>query len=273
MDVDPARRRWAVRKLLASALLLSAVMTVRADEATDRLAKELVGVVRDPRQGVTQRVEAARTLAKLGPQASAVVPDLVAQLKRLQGDELEPLQEAVIETLGAIGSPSKVALATLAATKGRSTDIDQAIKQTTRQILSADDAKDVKALIEQTTSRDVGLRLRAVKTLGVMRGDAVVALPALTLALGDPDSDVRRAAVAAMRLIQPLARPSRELIQAIVVDLQDPDDNIRLMAVRTLAKLGTAAASALPALTPLLNDPDKDVRRAAGDAVVRLGGP
>jgi len=262
-----------VRKLLAFAFLLTAFATARADEAADRLAKELVGVVRDPRQGVTQRVEAARTLTKLGSQAAVVVPDLIAQLKRLQGDELEPLQEAVIETLGAIGASTKPSLHTRATTKGRSGHIDQAIKQTTRQILTADDTKDVKALIEHITSRDVGLRLRAVKTLGGMKGDAVVALPALTLALADGDSDVRRAAVAAIRLIQPQARPSKEIIQAIVADLQDPDDGIRLLAVRTLGKLGTAASAAIPALTPLLTDPDKDIRRAAGEAITKLGGP
>ena len=87
-----------MRRLFVCLLLLLAAGAARADEATDRLAKELVGVVRDPRQGVIQRVEAARTLAKLGPQAAVVVPDLIAQVQRLKGDELEPLQEAVIET-------------------------------------------------------------------------------------------------------------------------------------------------------------------------------
>lgn len=262
-----------MRKFLVIALLLTVSAVARADEAADRLAKELVGVVRDPRQGVTQRVEAARTLTKLGPLAAGVVPDLIAQLKRLQGDELESLQEAVIETLGAVGSASKPALATLATTKGRSVDIDLAIKQTTRQILAADDTRDIKALIEQTTSRDVGLRLRAVKTLGGMRADALVALPALILALSDSDGDVRRAAVAALRLIQPQAKPSKELLQAIVSDLQDPDDGVRLLAVRSLGKLGRDASAAIPSLTPLLTDPDKDIRRAVGEAIIKLGGP
>lgn len=262
-----------MRVLVGLFWLLSVAALGRADEATDRLAKELVGVVRDPRQGETQRVEAARTLGKLGPQAAVVVPDLIAQLKRLKGDELEALQAAVIETLGAIGSAAKAALPTLATVKGRTIDLDLAIKQTTRQILAADDTRDLKALIEQTTSRDVGLRLRAVKTLGGLKADAAAAVPAVTLALSDPDGDVRRAAVATLRLIQPQSKPSKELIQAIVVDLADADDNVRLNAVRTLGKLGPAASAALPALQPLLNDLDKDVRRAAGEAIIKLSGP
>jgi HEAT repeat protein len=261
-----------MRRLTGCLVLLALAGIARADEATDRLAKELVGVVRDPRQGVPQRVEAARTLAKLGPQAAAVVPDLIAQMQRLKGDELEPLQEAVIETLGAIGSAAKPALPALATTTGRTTDIDQAIKQTTKQILAAEDTRDVKALVEQTTSRDAGLRLRAVKTLGGLKADAVGAVPALTLALADADGDVRRAAVAAIRLIQPQAKPSKELVQAIAADLKDPDDNVRLNAVRTLGKLGSAAAAAMPALEPLLSDPDKDVRRAAAEAMLKLAG-
>ena len=51
-----------MRRLSGCLVLLALAAVARADEATDRLAKELVGVVRDPRQGVTQRVEAARTL-------------------------------------------------------------------------------------------------------------------------------------------------------------------------------------------------------------------
>lgn len=262
-----------MRVLVGLILLLSVVSLGRADEATDRLAKELVGVVRDPRQGEPQRVEAARTLGKLGPQAAVVVPDLIAQLKRLKDDELESLQAAVVETLGTIGSAAKAALPTLATVKGRTIDLDLAIKKSTRQILLADDTRDVKALVEQTTSRDVGLRLRAVKTLGSLKAEAAAAVPAVVWALNDPDGDVRRAAVTALRLIQPQAKPSKELIQAIVVDLTDPDDNLRLNAVRTLGKLGTAASAALPALQPLLTDPDKDVRRAAGEAIIKLGGP
>lgn len=262
-----------MRKLLAVVLVGGAIGSVQADEATDRLAKELVGVVRDPRQGVTQRVEAARTLAKLGSQAAVVVPDLTAQLKRLKGEELEPLQEAVIETLGAIGSAAKPALPTLATTTGRTIDLDLAIKQSTRQILLADDTRDVKALIEQVSSRDVGVRLRAVKTLGTLKADAATAVTVLSFALSDADGDVRRAAVAALRLIQPQAKPTKELIQAIVADLKDPDDSVRLLAVRNLGKLGQAASAAIPALEPLLTDPDKDIRRAAGEALIKLGGP
>ena len=43
-------------------------------------ARQLAATVRDPRVGLWSRVEAARTLAKMGPRAVVAVPDLVAQL-------------------------------------------------------------------------------------------------------------------------------------------------------------------------------------------------
>jgi HEAT repeat protein len=259
------------RVLIGLAVFMVGV--AHADEATDKLAKELVGVVRDPRQGVRERTEAARTLGKLGPRAAAVVPDLIAQLKRLRGDEMEPLQEAVIDALGEIGSAAKPALPTLAVNVNRTIDLDLAVRRATDQILLSDDARDLKALLQQLRSREVGLRLRAAKSLGALKVDADAAGPALTEAMADPDGDVRRAAVAAYRLIRPEVQPPKEMVQALVADLKDPDDGVRLLAVRTLGRLGRRAAEATPAVEPLLADPDRDVRKAAADTLVRLSLP
>lgn len=254
-------------------LLLGTGGWLRADEATDHLARELVRLTNDPRLSVRERVEATRTLGKLGPKAAVVVPDLIAQLKRLRGTELELLQEAVIDTLGAIGSAAKTALPTLATNVDRSIDLDLAVKRATEQILQASDSRDVSALVQQLSSRDASQRLRAAKALAELKADAVTAVPALTVALSDPDADVRRAVVSAVRQIQPGAKPSKELIQAIMADLDDPDDGMRLLAVRALGRFGNAAAVAIPQVEKLLNDPDRDVRKAAADALVRLSLP
>lgn len=254
-------------------LLVVAAAPARADEATDKLAKELVEVVRDPRLGAHQRAAAARTLGALGPRAAVVVPELIGQLTRLRGDELEPLQEAVIDALGAIGSAAKPSLPVLAAATRRSIDLDLAVKRSTTLILTADDRRDVQALMRQLDSRDAGTRLRAAKSLGGLKAEAAEAVPALTAAMADPDAEVRRAAVAAVRLIRPSARPSAEMVQAVVADLKDPDDGVRLLAVRSLGRFGAAAAAAVPAVEAMLADPDRDVRRAAADALVRLSLP
>jgi HEAT repeat protein len=251
-------------------LLTWACGTLRADEATDQLAKELVDVVRDVRLDLRERVAAAKMIGKLGSRAAGVVPDLIAQLKRTRGAESELLQEAVIDTLASIGSAAKPALPTLAANMNRSIDLDLAVKRASEQIISADDAQDVIALTRQLSSRDVGLRLRAAKALGGLRLNSLSALPALRAALSDSDGDVRRAAATAIRLIQPDAKPTKELLQVLVLDLTDPDDGIRLLAVRSLGRYGTAASSTLPEVEKLLTDPERDVRKAAADAMTRM---
>ncbi len=259
--------------VLALLAAVAASPPVRADEADDLLARQLAAVVRNTRLTERPRTEAARALARMGPKASAAVPQLVQQLDRLRGTEFATLQEAVIDALGLIGPAARPALPALVRTTDRNIDLDVAIKKTTAAILFAGDDRDVAGLVEQLSSADASLRLRAAKALGGYRAGAASALPDLTIALADLDGDVRRAVIAALRQIQPNAKPSKELLQALVLDLRDPDDAIRLQAVRALGKLGPTAGSAAPALEPLLADPEKDIRKATADALGRISPP
>lgn len=257
--------RWAC------VLVLLLPVAARADEADDALALQLAAVLRDPRIELRERVEAAHTLTKLGPKAAAAVPQLQAQVQRSRGVELENLQLAVIETLGAIGAPARPVLPALARVSGRSIDIDLAQKKATDQILLADDFRDILALMRQLRSRDASLRLRATKAIGALQADGILALPALTVALEDEDGDVRRGAIAALRLIRPDTLPRKEIAKALQLDLKDDNDANRLAAVRALARLGDAAAPALPLLEGLLTDPDGEIRKAAAAAIARIG--
>jgi HEAT repeat protein len=258
--------RWGI--VLAALVVIPPVG--RADENDDALARKMVGVVRDFRQPTATRVEAARTLTKLGARAAVAVPDLVAVLDRLRGSEQETLQEAVVEALGQMGSAAKVALPSLAKATRRTIDIDLAIKSSTDLILNASDSQDIDALTQLLQSRDASLRVRAAKALGDLGPAARAAVPGLLAALADPDGDVRRTTITAVRLIQPNAPPPEALIRALATDLRDPDANLRLQAARTLGRLGAAAASAAPDLAALRTDPDPDVRRAAADAFGRI---
>jgi len=259
-----------MRQLLVLAAFLCGPAGLRADDSDDQLARQLSGMVRDPRQAVGARVEAARMIGKIGPRASAAVPDLVTVLDRLRGTELEPVQEAVIDALGLIGAPSKTALPSMARAAPRGTDIEQAVKRSTALILAASDSQDIDALVRQLTDRDSSLRLRAVKALGIIGPAARVAAPNILTALEDSDADVRRAAVVALRLILPNERPTQAVVRAIAADLQDPDPTVRAATARALGRLGRAAVSAAPLIEPLLSDPDPDVRRAAADALGRI---
>jgi HEAT repeat protein len=245
-----------------------------ADESDDELTRKLAAVVRDPRQQVSSRVEAARMIGQLGPRAPAAVPDLIQVLNRLQGAELEPVQEAIIHALGQIGSPAKAALPTMAKASSRTIDIELAARRSTALILAASDSQDVDALMRQLQDRDSSIRLRAVKALGNLGPAARIAMPNLLTALQDTDADVRRATVNALRVIVPDAPPSSAIVKAIAVDLQDADPLVRAATARTLGRLGRAALSAAAQLEVLLSDPDPDVRRAATEALARItGGP
>lgn len=263
-----------MKRLLALVSLLVLPAVACADEGDDQLARQLASVVRDPRQLIAARTEAARMIGKLGPRAPAAVPDLIRVLERLRGDELEPVQEAIIDALGMIGAPSKAALPMMAQAASRSTDIEQATKRATALILAASDSQDIDALMRQLQDRDSSFRLRAVKALGNLGPAAKIAIPNLLTALQDTDADVRRAAVTALRVIVPNAPPIAAIVQAIAVDLQDPDPLVRAATARALGRLGRPAVGAAVALEVLLSDPDPDVRRAAADALARItGGP
>jgi HEAT repeat protein len=261
-----------MRIILVFALPVLLPLSAPADEGDDELARKLAAVVRDPKQQVSARVEAARMIGLMGPRAPAAVPDLIRVLERLQGAELEPVQEAIISALGQIGAPAKQALPTMARAAARSVDIEQAARRSTALILAASDSQDVDALMRQLQDRDSSFRLRAVKALGNLGPAAKIAVPNLLTALQDTDADVRRAAVNALRMIVPDAPPSTAIVKAIAVDLQDPDPLVRAATARALGRMGRAAISAAIQLEMLLSDPDPDVRKAASDALSRITG-
>lgn len=259
-----------MRYVIVTVGMLTAVPVARADEADDRLARQLAAVVRDPRLRLAQRVEAARTLGKLGALAGAAVPDLTAQLDRLRGAEHERLQETIVDTLGRIGSAARPALPAVARTSGRTVDIDLAIKRATDTILAATDSQNVTALIQQVQSREPAVRLRGIRALRDLGPAARYALPDLQTALNDADAEVRRAAIGAVQAVQPEAPPSEQIVRSIALDLRDPLPDVRLLAVRSLSRYGRRAAVAAESLQPLLSDPDPDVRKAAADALARI---
>jgi HEAT repeat protein len=259
-----------MRRVLVLVAVLAAPGLARADESDDELARQLGRMVRDFRLTTAARSEAAHTLAKLGPRAAAAVPDLVIVFDRLRGNEQELLQEAIVEALGQIGGAARPALPNLARGVYRSADIDLAIRRNTDLILTAPASVEIDLLVRQLISRDPSTRLRATKALADIGPPARGAIPALQVALGDSDGDVRRGAIAALRLIDPNAKPSDQLVKAIAVDLRNPDPNLRLVAARILGRMGPAAAAAAPDLDGARSDPDPDVRRAAADAFAHV---
>ncbi len=240
----------------------------RAQDIEDPLARDLANLVRDRLAPIGARVEATNNLAKLGSRAAPAVPELTRQLSILTRPDTAPLQEAIAKALGTIGSAARSAIPTMTRAVGRDLDLDLAIKRSTNAILAAGD-DDVATLIQLLRSRDDAQRLRAAKALARLGPPARASVVELGNVLADPDADVRRTALAALRSIQGKVLPA-DAASVFVLDLQNVDEDVRYQAAKNLGRLGRDAAAALPALQPLLADPSPDVRRAAAEAIARL---
>jgi HEAT repeat protein len=93
-------------------------------------------------------------------------------------------------------------------------------------------------------------------------------LPSVAEELAHPDARVRRGALDVLEMSGSLALPA---LPALTRALHDPDRFVRWSAVRTVGKLGPAAApETRDELKRLLHDPDGDLRKAAAHALERL---
>jgi hypothetical protein len=137
----------------------------------------------------------------------------------------------------------------------------------------------VPALARALGSRDVSLRSNAALALGVLSGgwwrsdksmiDISAALPALTIALQDPDFRTRGLAAQTVGNIGAQASPA---VPALVKLLTSDDEGLRNSACIGIRGIGPPARDALPALRSALSDPSRDVRRFAELAIASIEG-
>ena len=122
-------------------------------------------------------------------------------------------------------------------------------------------------LVEDLRSPDAAAVDRAVRQLVEMGEPAV---PALVLALKDPEARVRNAAASALWGLGPKAR---DAVPTLAEALADGDDGVRLGVVMALESIGRDAAAAVPALARAVRDRDGNVRLWAAKALAKIGPP
>lgn len=103
-----------------------------------------------------------------------------------------------------------------------------------------------------------------------LQPNAPAVVDALVGALADTSDAVRVAAAAALSNAGRRASAAAPGVARLLADSAHP--HVRRQAVVVLRALGSASAGAsVPALTPVLRDPDPEVRRAAAEALGSLG--
>lgn len=113
------------------------------------------------------------------------------------------------------------------------------------------------------------VRREALRSLGKLRErasiDPQVVVPALLDALKDSDASVRTIAVTYLGIVRD---NPRDEVAGLITALKDSEPSVRGAAAGALSAYGAQADSAVPALHKAETDPDDDVKREAGRALV-----
>lgn len=133
-----------------------------------------------------------------------------------------------------------------------------------------DDAQPAASALVRTSLSDPDrfVRWAAARTVGKMKPEPSLAVPALARLLADPDLDVRKTAAYALEQYGPDAAAA---VPALARAAGTGDYEIRVAALHALEGIGTEAAPAVPAMVATLSHPDSRVRRAGAEVIGRFG--
>jgi HEAT repeat protein len=240
---------------------------------------------------VDVRAQAATALGEIGPAARAACQPLVKALADPGLDVRAHAAQALRRLGPVVVKPLADALS----------DPQPGVRQRAAQALGllGKDAKPaVPRLIEAVKNDHIGLRLAAIAALGAIGPEAKDSLPTLVQALQMQHLETQLQAYSAILLISiddpaTMAAILREVnqkarwatpyllaqfgpkpehaVKPLMLQLQDPDPNVRAAAALALGQLEPATApEAIPALFKLLKDPVPPVRLCAAVALSRL---
>lgn len=205
---------------------------------------------------------AVESIAVVGSDAAIAVPVL---LRNLNAPD-ESFRRKTAAALGAIGSPSQLAIPSLV--EVLAFDESLAVRDAAETALADIGGPALSALMHFLGDEDPQLRERSVRALGSMKQTAAPAVPKLKERLKDPEPQVRFIAAKSLWQIQGTADDS---LPVFVETLKSADRQLRMQAFRTLTtELGEEAAAARASLLKLKDHSDPSVRQAAQKALERI---
>ena len=173
------------------------------------------------------RRAAAKALAEAGADAKPAI----TALSRALSDKDLFVRRFAAQALGEIGPDAKSAIKPLSeALKDPRKEVAEAAATALGKIGAAEPL----AALVADTKRDTGPRRRAIEALGMMKGDAKSAVPALIAAL--KDKDLRIEAAEALGEIGPDASPALKELDAIAAS-KERDRNFKKAVTDAIKKI------------------------------------
>lgn len=227
------------------------------EQELDKRVALLASAMSDPDPGVCWN--AARELAKLGPRASAALPELARALRGHDATTALWARFAIVKITGETAKHLPLFLRALEDKRIYPGMAGFAIAG-----LGVDAREAVPILIRQLEDPNPDNRWSAAGALASMGAEARDAVPALREAIRDTDEKVRWYTVWALGEMGPEAR---DAVPELTAALDDFDDDVRGYAARALGRIGPDAAAAVPALRTLLEDENGAVCEGARAAL------
>lgn len=257
------------RRRLASLVLLCAVYSAQAQEASARVTVTMDGG-RVMVEAENARVE--DVAAAIAAQAGIVLRSGKALegviTRRFTADSVESAMRRVLDSASVVmvyapGTPAVLEQVWIYGPRGEAPVIGRSPLAHSQPSDSAEPESAVEELLERLQDEpDVEARRLALQRLARMRGEA--ATEALLEALADEQPQVREEAVRALA-----TRPEESALLGLgQAAFGDEDPKVRLAAVRALEGRGGTRARAF--LEAALEDPDPEVRSSVAGALQRM---
>ncbi len=220
----------------------------------------------------------------------ALVADPMGNIQRIIFEQrgLKPQQQPLVELDSVTGLRSPKSLTKLSSPTGIETPTLDDLRKGLKSSNVNDRIEVLKILIQQQglvsevipdviialKDKDAGVRHLSATALQWSGEAGLVAIPALTQNLTDPEPIVRYAASSAIAYLQ----NENLMIDVKPIDFQksllllnQPNSNLKSDVLLTIANMEQPSQDAVPYLIPLLKDKSSDIRLKTIDALINIG--